>query len=191
LEATRQDGLQFTLLLIAVAMIRVTWSIEDRRIVACGKFAGARKTSEPLSGRFRGEVGKLENDACLSGLPILYCTDLNTVIVRQRGLRWVALASRSPGPSISRVHRSYQTHSIAPHYRHQARHPIPLCDPIVKGSFSMSETKDISRQRLADFLAARLRARTESQSEPQRPRNESNSLASSRPDERTRPATES
>ena len=159
--------------------------------MACGKFAGDRKTSEPLSGRIRCEVGKLENDAGLSGLPILYCTDLNTVIVRRRGFPWVALASRSPRPSISRVHRSYQTHSIVPHHRHQAPRPIPLCDPIVKGSFSMSENKDISRQRLADFLAARLRARTESQSEPQRARNESNSLAQSRPDESARPATES
>jgi hypothetical protein len=55
----------------------------------------------------------------------------------------------------------------------------------------MSENKDISRQRLADFLAARLRARSDSQSEPQRPRNESISIASSHPDERAIPTAES
>ena len=48
----------------------------------------------------------------------------------------------------------------------------------------MSEHKDISRQRLADFLAARLRARVDSQPDSQRTRNESSSMySSSRPDE--------
>ena len=45
----------------------------------------------------------------------------------------------------------------------------------------MSEKKDISRQRLADFLAARLRARADSQPESQRSSNQPTSITSSRP----------
>jgi hypothetical protein len=55
----------------------------------------------------------------------------------------------------------------------------------------MSETKDISRKRLADFLAARLRARVVAQTESQRRRGETSSIASSQPEERPAPATKS
>ena len=78
-----------------------------------------------------------------------------------------------------------------PHIRHPIPRPIPLCDLHPKGFFTVSEKKDISRQRLADFLAARLRARADSENENQRSRNESSSMAMSRPDEHATPATES
>jgi hypothetical protein len=56
----------------------------------------------------------------------------------------------------------------------------------------MSETKDISRRRLDDFLAARLRARLIEQNKAQGPSAESRAVSSSpRPDERAAPVNES
>ena len=54
----------------------------------------------------------------------------------------------------------------------------------------MSEKKDISRQRLADFLAARLRARADSQPESPRSGNQPSSITSSRPDDQPTPNTD-
>jgi hypothetical protein len=51
----------------------------------------------------------------------------------------------------------------------------------------MSETKDISRKRLADFLAARLRARMVNQTKTQQPRTESATITSSRTEQRVTP----
>ena len=54
---------------------------------------------------------------------------------------------------------------------------MPLWNPIVEGLFLMSELKDISRQRLSDFLAARLRAKRRDEPRAQRQhRNETNAL---------------
>jgi hypothetical protein len=55
----------------------------------------------------------------------------------------------------------------------------------------MSEKKDISRRRLADFLAARLRARLAEQNEAQGHCSESKAVSSPRPDERATPVNES
>jgi len=56
----------------------------------------------------------------------------------------------------------------------------------------MSETKDISRKRLAEFFAARLRARVVDPTKTPRPRGgESGSIASSRPEQRATPVSES
>jgi hypothetical protein len=55
----------------------------------------------------------------------------------------------------------------------------------------MSETKDISRRRLDDFLAARLRARKVDQNKPQGPSAETAAVSSPRPEERATPANES
>jgi hypothetical protein len=78
-----------------------------------------------------------------------------------------------------------------PHGLHPILYPALLCDPYPKGSFTVSEEKDISRQRLADFLAARLRARADSDPESQRSRNESSSIGITRPDEHATPSTAS
>ena len=55
----------------------------------------------------------------------------------------------------------------------------------------MSETKDISRRRLDDFLAARLRARKADQNKSQGPSAEQSQSSSPRPEERATPANES
>ncbi|HEX3449812.1 MAG TPA: hypothetical protein VHS97_16275 [Isosphaeraceae bacterium] len=56
----------------------------------------------------------------------------------------------------------------------------------------MSETKDISRRRLNDFLAARLRAKLVEQNNAEAPSAESIAVSSSpRPDERATPVNES
>jgi hypothetical protein len=55
----------------------------------------------------------------------------------------------------------------------------------------MSETKDISRRRLDDFLAARLRARKLDQNQSERPSAETTTVSAPRPEERATPANES
>ena len=57
---------------------------------------------------------------------------------------------------------------------------MPLWNPIVEGLSLMSETKDISKQRLSDFLAARLRARQSDQPQAQPASTDSSPLASAR-----------
>lgn len=57
----------------------------------------------------------------------------------------------------------------------------------------MSESQEISRQRLADFLAARLRARARANSDAPASPNEPKSIkaAGTRPDDTTKPVTDS
>jgi hypothetical protein len=55
----------------------------------------------------------------------------------------------------------------------------------------MSETKDISRRRLADFFAARLRAKLVEQNKAPGPSAESIAVSSPRQDERAAPVSES
>jgi hypothetical protein len=122
--------------------------------------------------------------------PIFVRSDLFIVIVLQRSFWRVVLRPLSRGSRISHGHRSH------PYPRSPAR---PACHPTSESPLRspserivpVSEKKDISRQRLADFLAARLRARANPESESQRSRNESSSMTMSRPDEHATPATES
>jgi hypothetical protein len=79
------------------------------------------------------------------------------------------------------------------HSEHQVAHQYGgyTCDCIVKGSLAMSESKDISRRRLDDFLAARLRARQTDKNSSQRPSAESMAASPPITDERTAPVNES
>jgi hypothetical protein len=83
------------------------------------------------------------------------------------------------------------THPRSPTQPASGSSPDSLLRSHPKGVFIVSEKKDISRQRLADFLAARLRARADSQPESQPSRAELSSITSSRPDEHATPTTES
>ena len=118
-------------------------------------------------------------------------SDLNIVINGTAGTPLGGVRSPYAWIEEFRDHRSHPSHSIAAPNRHPPPQPITLCDPIVKGSFIVSESKDISRQRLADFLAARLRARAVAQPEQQRTRTESSAITSSHPDEHVTPVSDS
>jgi hypothetical protein len=80
----------------------------------------------------------------------------------------------------------------SPHLHNSSSLPMRfrLSSP-AKGSFIVSEGKDISRQRLADFLAARLRARGLCQPESQRTRADSSAVISARPEEDRTPSADS
>ncbi len=56
---------------------------------------------------------------------------------------------------------------------------------------AMTERKDISKQRLSDFLAARLRARGIHKSQAPRARHDSTPIPSKRPEEKSGTAAES
>jgi hypothetical protein len=55
--------------------------------------------------------------------------------------------------------------------------------PFYKGLCSMSEVNDISRRRVADFFAARLKGRRVENSETQKSNQDSRPAASKRPEE--------
>jgi len=56
---------------------------------------------------------------------------------------------------------------------------------------AMTERKDISKQRLSDFLAARLRARGIDKSQAPRAGHDSTTITTNRPEEKTSTASQS
>jgi hypothetical protein len=63
-------------------------------------------------------------------------------------------------------------------------------NPVLKGLFSMSEVNDISRRRLADFFAARVKANHVENNETQQTRPESRPAPSQRTEEKRAPTSE-
>jgi hypothetical protein len=57
-------------------------------------------------------------------------------------------------------------------------------NPVLKGLFSMNEVNDISRRRLADFFAARVKASRVENDETQQTRQESRPAPSQGPEEK-------
>jgi hypothetical protein len=96
----------------------------------------------------------------------------------------------SPRMSNSLSFRPSYSPAITANRRPPAARPYPACDRKVKGSLAMTETKDISRRRLADFLAARLRAKLVEQNKAPGPSAESISASKPRQDERAAPVIE-
>jgi hypothetical protein len=68
---------------------------------------------------------------------------------------------------------------------------MPLWNPIVEGLSMMSESKDISKKRLSDFLAARLRAKRSDKPRDQPASTESRPIVSARSEQTTGPVTQS
>jgi hypothetical protein len=67
---------------------------------------------------------------------------------------------------------------------------MPLWNPIVEGLSFMNVTKRISKQRLSDFLAARLRAKRRDDARAKPASTDSSPIASARANETAAPATQ-